>query len=449
MGFSDIVDNTDTDSAKEIIETKMDAARAAAEVIGENTEVHRAMDERLVSGDMSPDELKEYTAAELIPKYLDGNPVWKDWDTRNAIQDGLKKSVWVYACVERLSSSAAAAKWEVYRKTGDGKEPAFDSDLQQLLDKPNPAQTQNTIIQTITSHLNLGGNALLSVVEAAGQPQELWVVDPAETDPIPTDDPGKWLSHYEYEKGGTYKEFEPESIIHFQFPDPENQFWGMSPLKAAAKAVDIEVEAEDFQKVTLQNRMVSDGAIAYDKPLTQDQFEDAKEQIDEHEPGEAMVFGNEARWIDFARTPAEMDFVESRKGTRNQICSAFSVPQPLVGVYENATLANIQTARMIFWQGTVIPYLDDLKATLNLSLAPKFGDEYMIDYNIKHLSVLLDVVQKKINIAVQMWDRGVPWSVLDQYFDLGLPDFPGKELSFVPGAQQLRPSSNQEPFGGE
>jgi HK97 family phage portal protein len=415
--------------------------------------LHREVDQQLKHGDLGPEELKEYTGSELLPVFQDSQPIWKDWDTKDAIQEGYKSSVWVYACAYRLAKSAASANWKVYRKTGDDKERAADSEYQDLLDAPNDNQTSQTLMELITLHLNLGGNALASIVGVNNRPDELWMIDPAHTEPVPTNDRGEWLEHYKYNKGGNKKEFDPESVIHWQFSDPENQYWGQSPLKAAAKAVDIENEAEDFQKVSLQNRMMADGLITFDKPLTEDQHARAKDEVKNRDAREPMVIGNEARFEALNMTPAEMDFIKSRKMTRTQICAAYGVPQPLVGIYENATLSNIQTARSIFWLDTMIPFLDDIQATINLSLSPLFGDEYYVEYDVNHLSVLLDVLIKKAELVKTFFDRGVPMGVLDRWLDLGLPEYDGKQTPFIKGgyapSNMLTGSANSPPFGGE
>ena len=84
------------------------------------------------------------------------------------------------------------------------------------------------------------------------------------------------------------------------------------------------------------------------------------------------VLGAGANWQQMSLSPAEMDFINSRKFTREEICTIFQVPPPMIGIQDRMTYNNIETARKIFWMDTVTPLLEDIKDCFNLSLTPEF-----------------------------------------------------------------------------
>lgn len=405
--------------------------------------------------DADPAWAKEFTAAQLLPAGVSGQPIWKEWDEEAAIDQGLKSATFVYACNYRLAKAVAAANWKAVQVVNGEDQPAPGAPIEELINNPNEFQTRQTFFEAIVMHLGLGGNALLSKVYAGGVPAELWAIDTRYTSPVPS--ATDFIARYEYRNGDNQKDFDPEDVIHFLYTDPEQPFWGLSPLQAAAKAVDTDNEAANWQKVSLQNRAVTDGVFSFDHPLTKKQWDEAREQIRDQHQGSSnarqpWVLGSGARWNQMSLSPAEMDFIESRRLTREEICAVYNVPPPLVGIYDNATLANIQTARLIFWEDTVIPLLEDLQASLNLALARHFPG-YEIRYDVSHISVLLELMLKKMEVADSLWSKGVPMKVVNETLGLGLPRFAGDDLGYIGGgmmpAGMFDPLGNQPPFGEE
>jgi phage portal protein BeeE len=123
-------------------------------------------------------ELKGYTTAELLPAWKDNRPHFKDWDTENAIKEGYKASVWVYACVYRLMKDVASVPWIAQVRKGDEWLPAPDNPLTDLMEHPNPYMSRQDMMERLTAHLHLGGNGLWSKVMVRRVVSELWPIDP-------------------------------------------------------------------------------------------------------------------------------------------------------------------------------------------------------------------------------------------------------------------------------
>ena len=81
-------------------------------------------------------------------------------------------------------------------------------------------------------------------------------------------------------------------------------------------------------------------------------------------------------------TPAEMDFLNSSKLTRDEILAVFRVPPPIAGIVENIGLgADIWFgARVMFCEGTVQPKLDLIGQVLTRDLARRYGPDVAIAF---------------------------------------------------------------------
>lgn len=383
---------------------------------------------------------KSVRFSELLPawRFSAQNAKWAEWSTDRAIKYGYKTNSYVYACVNLISRSAASVPWVVYQKTKTKTwEIIEDHPAALLIERPNPFMSRNDLIEIMTMHMYLGGNTLLTKVRGGGTVSELWILPPDAVKVIP--DKRDYIGGYIYDRDGVKMRFDPKDIMHNKFNDPANPYWGISPLQAGAKIVDTDTEATEWNKIALENRAITDGVFTFETPLTKDQWEDARSMVREQHQGIAnartpWVLGAGAKWQQMSLSPAEMDFIASRKMTREEICSIFNVPPVMVGVYENATLANIETARKIYWQDTIVPFLENIKSCFNLQLINEFGDNLYMDFDLSGVEALQDNLNDKITNARNLWGMGVPFNAINQRLELGFDDIDSGEVGFLPSS---------------
>jgi len=389
-----------------------------------------------------PEFLKgELPQINLVPSNINKRPYWSTWSTENAVTNGYAASVFVYACVTKLMKAAASVPWVVKQKVGDSYEPAPDHPIAKIFRSPNNFSTFQNQIETITSHLFLGGNAVVLKVRVAGKPAELWVIRPDYIAPVY--DSTNYLTGYIYKIDGQ-KQFIPyQDIIHFLFVDPATPWWGISPMKAAMKVVDTDIESVKFNKVSLQNRGVPDGIISFNKPLAQDQYDNARENIRESYLGSdnahtPLVLSGEAKWQKTSQTHVELDFTGSQTWTAERICTVFGVPPAIIGINMTTALANISTARLMFWLDSVVPYLDDLKDSLNHGLASEWGTdgEVLIDYDLSQVQALFKLFMDKVDTGKGLFAMGVPFNEINQRLGLGFDEIPGGDQGWISSTTQ-------------
>lgn len=312
----------------------------------------------------------------LLPGYKSGQPEWTEWDTDAAINDGFKSSVWVYRCLSALADMVSSLPWYVERQVGDEWERIEDHPLEDLLEAPNPFFGRRELIERVILHLGLAGEAYLLKTMIRNQPVELWPVDPRGMKPVPNR--ALWIEGYEYEYDGVQEKFTPDQIIQFLLPDPSTPYRGLSPLKAAARAVDTDVEAATWRKLSLQNRLGVDGVLSFPQPLAKAQWEEARQAVKlRHTGAEAERFLILSGGATFAATSVTARDSQVSEGTslnREEICAAFGFPPSYFGIGD-PTFSNFATAEKVAWRNTAIPAANRLAAALSRSLMPHFGGE--------------------------------------------------------------------------
>jgi HK97 family phage portal protein len=410
---------------------------------------------------------KSYTFADLQPPWKNKTPIWNDWSTETAIREGYKSSTYVYSCINAISKASASVPWKTYKKSRDGVwEEVEGHPLTELIERPNPFSSRKDLMERMTLNLYLGGNAYFTKVRGGGVVAELWNLptDAIKIMPSPTN----FIDAYIYEQQGVKQRIETADMIHNMFIDPANPYKGMSPLQAGAKTIDTDIEAVNWNKVALQNRAITDGVFTFDQPITKDQWEEARAMVREQHQGSEnartpWILGAGASWQQMSLSPQEMDFIESRRFTRSEICSIFQVPPPIVGIYDDATLANIETARKIFWLDTIIPYLEDIKSCFNQGLTPEFGTDIELSYDVSNVEAIQTNFTDKLTNAKSLWSMGVPFNEINQRLELGFDEIEGGELGYlpssvIPAGMDLMPDpaeedppaddENQDPEGG-
>ncbi len=365
---------------------------------------------------------------------MSDQPVYTDMTVRKAVQEGYKLSIYVYRAVRTIVQTGSVIPWTVEK---DGQ-PLPDHEFTRTWARPNTEFSGQDNMEYIIAHLKLVGNALIQPVMVGGRPREFWLCMPDMIKPVPSKKPGQWLERWEITTTEGRKEAAPpDRFIHFMQFDPGNPYWGIGDLQAAARTIDTDNEAQDTQKVQLQNRNIPPGVFQFVNALTDEQHEEAVRRVREKflqksKRGEPWVLGGGYKWEQMAITPHEMDYILSRLQNLRAIAAAFGLDPWWLGDREHSTYNNVAEARRALYEDNVIPLLDDIRATLNLRVAPLYGDDIYINYDISKVTALRDDFGKKTEQAQKLWSMGVPFEQVNEKLELGFEEFNGWDISYLP-----------------
>lgn len=353
-----------------------------------------------------------------------GSANWSNWTLVKSVKEGYVASGWAYAAISKIAQTCSSVPWVVYNKDGEAQ---WEHPISKLLANPNPVFSGNDNMELIVSWLELTGRAYLHRVKVGGSTKELWPVSPDRLEPIAASGTTELIGGYKLDNK-TAGAPPAEEIIYFRFFDPSDPIGGIGPLQAAAKAVDIDVEQQEWNKAAMQNRGVVDGVFTIKQPLEPKQAETVWEKLKERYTGKrnarvpALINGD-AAYTRTAMTPVEADFLATRKWNRDEILAILGVPAILVGAMEATTYNNYESSLKILWKNTNIPILDGVKDTLNHAFKDELQDGYWIGYDLSGVAALRDDEDSKANTAYKYWRMGVPVSVLNEKYELGIAEY--------------------------
>ena len=363
-----------------------------------------------------------------------GQPVYTEITASKAVREGYKMAIPVYRALRTIIQAASGIPWIVLDKNG---EEILNHPFTTAWSHPNPEFSGQDNMEYIIAHLILSGNAYLRPLYVGRTPREFWIEMPDLVQPIPASNRDEWIAGYQYTMyGGQKVRLEKEAIIHFKQLDPGNMFVGMGAIQAGGRVIDTYNEALDTQKVSMQNRGMPSGHLMPDEPMTAEQFDEFKRKFREQYLGkthrrEPWLYPRKMNWIEANQTAVEMDYTNSQAQLMRQIAAVIGVDPWWVGDKANSTYNNVAEARKALYEDVALPLLDDVKATLNLKVAPLYGD-VEIAYDTSNVPALRADMGLKIGQAKDLWSMGVSFEQINQKLELGFEEFPGWNLGYLP-----------------
>ncbi|HEX3710797.1 MAG TPA: phage portal protein, partial [Pseudolabrys sp.] len=290
----------------------------------------------------------------------------------------------VFRAVRLTAESVGALSFLLY----EGANELSEHPLLDLIARPNPRQDGPSLLENITAHLLLAGNAYIEAVGIAGDGvsnvRELYALRPDRMKVVPGTD--GWPQAYDYTVSGATVRFDQSApqppILQLTLFNPLDDYYGLSPLEAAACAVDTHNAAAKWNKALLDNAARPSGALVYDGPdgavMSDAQFERVKKELADLYQGSAnagrpLLLEGGLDWKAMSLTPKDMDFMEAKHSAAREIALAFGVPPMLLAIPGDNTYSNYQEANRVFWRQTVLPLANRVGAALTQWLSPTFG----------------------------------------------------------------------------
>jgi len=309
-------------------------------------------------------EAKASAAGPVIAWSGAGRAAWTPRDTGSLTRAGFTGNPVGFRAVKLIAEAAAALplvlqdcerRYEAH--------PVLD-----LIARPNPAQGKAELFEALFGQILLSGNGYLEAAGGeAGLPDELHVLRADRMSLVPG--PDGWPVAYDYTVGARKHRFDmtgPRApVLHIKSFHPQDDHYGLSPMQAAASAVDVHNAASAWSKALLDNAARPSGAIVYrgvdgQGSLSPDQYDRLVGEMESYHmgarnAGRPMLLEGGLDWKPMGFSPSDMEFHRTKEAAAREIATSFGVPPMLLGVPGDATYANYQEANRVFFRLTVLP----------------------------------------------------------------------------------------------
>lgn len=341
-------------------------------------------------------DAKASRAHSAVAFYLDGRAVWTPRDYAALAREGFQKNAIVHRAVRLVAEAAASLPLTLKQ---DARELSAHP-LLSLLARPNLREGGQRFLENVYGHLMVSGNAYVEAVGVDGAPSELYALRPDRMRVVPSSD--GWPAAYEYKVGAESVRFALVTgeavppILHLTLFHPADDHYGLSPMEAAATALDIHNAAGAWNKALLDNAARPSGALVVGgTSLTDAQFERLKSELETNyqgasNAGRPLLLEGGLDWKPLSLSPKDMDFVEAKAAAAREIALAFGVPPLLLGLSGDNTHANYAEANRAFYRQTVIPLVKRTMEAFAQWLAPGFGETLRLEPDLDAIEALAD-----------------------------------------------------------
>ncbi|MFW0777003.1 MAG: phage portal protein [Rickettsiales bacterium] len=346
---------------------------------------------------------------------MPGQAVWMDRDYSQFAEEAYIRNVVAHRAIEMVASAAASVAIDLNQISAKGARRELKAHpVLDVLRKPNPTQGMGDFFKALYNYRLISGNAFVQAVGPKNNaPTELHLLRPDRVAVVAGK--GTLPSGYRYTVGDKYIDFPVDRIsgrsriLHIKSFHPYNDWYGLSPVEAAAYSIDQHNQSSAWNQALLQNGARPSGALVVKSDannmgtLSEDQYTRVKLQIDEQftgtvNAGRPLLLEGGLDWKEMSLTPKDMDFVEAKNSSARDIALAFGVPPQLLGIPGDNRYSNLQEARLALWEQTVIPLVNCTVDMLNSWLLPQYANNLELVADTDAISAL--AARNQI-----IWDR--------------------------------------------
>lgn len=381
---------------------------------------------------------------------------WTNWDMYNRLSnEGYLKNLVVFTCLNLRSSALSSIPFFAYKEGAHGKKRMLPKEhpLSKLLLRPNPSQSFKEFAEQWLLHLTIGGNAYTEIVRAGKKdvPREIYSLRP---DRVKIMHNSRGISGYIYSPefsqysigaGNDWmQEFAGKSLdkksqsrvagfdhtplnsvswrsntltgesdlIHVKYFSPLDDLYGMSPLRAIGREIDLHNAFGDWNKRFVDNNCQPAFILTSQTKVTPDRIQAIKKEIMENSTlisaGRPMLFEGGIEIQKMGHSPKDIDYIESRNSYARDIAVALGVPPILIKNEGNSTFSNKKEARVEFHESTVTDDADRFVSILDRGLVPKFNEPGLkIGYDMSMLPVSVSKRTNKWDLTMKAVDKGI------------------------------------------
>jgi len=351
-------------------------------------------------------QTKVSKAAAVMISIGHGGTIWPPRDYENFAKEVYLKNIIGFRCIIRIAMSCASVEWKLFKGSGKKRQELEDHPYLKMVQRANPQDSWNFLILKAIAFLMLDGNSYIERVGVKtgpnmGQYRE-WYVHRPDRMKIHVDPELGQIDKYIYSVESRKTEWDVDvvtgksDILHLLNFHPLDDWYGAAITESAATEIDTHNAATKWGKNLLDNNCRPGMLYTIVGGLSDVQMQRLKQQLEAmsgpDSAGKSLIMegasGTKAEPYGFS--PAEVDFIETKKELARSIAWAWGVPPQLVGIVGDSTYANYAEALLDFWENTVFYYLNYLRDELNNWMFPRDGEfpDLNFDYDIDAIPAL-------------------------------------------------------------
>lgn len=339
---------------------------------------------------------------------------------------------WCFTANTSIADPCAAVRFKLYRKKKDGdREEITQHEVLDLLDAPNLVHTGEQLRQLHYTYMNFTGESYIYMIQnnKAFIPARGRLPDALQIFP----------SHrVVFKLGESYtksivkfadNDYPMMAFIRDLNPDPGNPYFGRSIIAASAPAIDTENQMKEWNRRLFANMARPSLIFKTNEALSDESYRRWTQQFTDQNTGADNAFkpllieGGDA--TPYMMNATDLDFLNSRKFSRDEILSMWRVSPGIIGSVENVNRSNLEAGFYIHALINVVPRVRQFARQLTASLVSVYDPSLELDFE----NPVPEDVAAKLAAAEAGVDK---WWTKDEVRDMyGEKPLPGGQGSHI------------------
>lgn len=270
-----------------------------------------------------------------------------------------------YKAIDKVGQSLSVYEPKVNKGNGEYYE---NHPLYVLYQNPNPIQrTGSDFVHLYGMLMQIYGETFwyLARGENSNKIKEIYMLNPAQIELKISD--GEVIGYVLHKNNGQQVPFETDEIYHDKFPNPFNEYRGLSILERASQYVDIELTTTNFTLNYMRNNASPSGIVTLPE-MDREAFRQFTAQWREGYEGPenagktAFIRGGEADFKAVGATLKDVDQEVTRNMAKEDVLMMLEVPKPLLGGTDDNGFgrSNVEALTYIYTREKINPLMERL-----------------------------------------------------------------------------------------
>ena len=299
----------------------------------------------------------------------------------------------VRTVVSFLARNVAQLGLHMFERVGDDdRRRMSDHPMALMLKQPNPWTTKYRFIQALVCDFAIYDRAYWLKTRITPESNGLVRIPPQ----IVTPEGDNWLTPNGFKVDGTSgtRVYKADEVVYFRGYGLDKDI-GISPLEALRRTLREEYAAGEMREQVMRNGARMSGYLERpkDAPEWSDTARDRfkrnwQAQYSGAGPGAGgtPILEDGMQFKPVSQTARDLQYIESRKLTREEVAAAYFVPPPMIGILDHATFSNITIQQRMLYTETLGPWLSMIQEEIELQLLKDFEPEpkrFYVEFNLR------------------------------------------------------------------
>jgi HK97 family phage portal protein len=308
-----------------------------------------------------------------------GRPTRVNYRTLESIY---RKESWIRASIDAIARTATSNGFRLVTLDETDENPLLPREtkkIMKLLRSPNPDDSFSDIIQEICVDLHLYGDAYLEITkDSKGTPTGIFNLY-APSIRVLVNRQGMVLGYLQNAEGSVGSSnsvvFSADEVVHFKLPNPGNEVYGLSPIESLYTPIQTDLHAQDYNLNFFKNNATPKLHVDLGN-CTLPQLKRTKAFFNQEfkgSPHKTIVTEGGVTIKPIGVNPADMEFLNQRKFSRDEICAVMGVPAMKIGIFEDVNRASAKEADKSFKAEKIVPLQRMIANKLNKCVISLFN----------------------------------------------------------------------------